>query len=104
MAQVTWTEVALKHLRQITDYVAERSPERADELAERLSDAPEILEHTPKIGRRVPEFDRDDLRELVTVRPYRILYLLRDDDCYIIAIVHGRRDLTRLRPEDLEDL
>jgi toxin ParE1/3/4 len=104
MAQVIWTESALRHVREITDFVAERSPERADELAAQLSAAPELLEHTPKIGRCVPEFGREDVRELVTVRPYRIVYFLRAEDCYIIAVVHGRRDLTRLRPENLENL
>jgi addiction module RelE/StbE family toxin len=104
MAQVIWAEAALKHLKEITDYLAQHSPARADELAARLSQAPDILEPTPKIGRQVPEFGREDIRELVTVPPYRIIYQLRDDDCTILAIVHGRRDLSRLRPEHLDNL
>ena len=95
MAEVIWTETALKNLREITDYVAEASPAKADKLAARLSEVPDMLEQTPRIGRRVPEFNRDDIRELVTVRPYRIIYVIRDETCYIAAIVHSSRDLKK---------
>lgn len=55
----------------------------------------------PQSGARVPEFDRDDIRELV-VRPYRILYAIRGETCHVVAVVHGSRDLLRLiDPEDL---
>ena len=104
MAEVVWTEAALRHLREITDYIAQRSPERADELDTQLSEAPEILAHTPRIGRSVPEFGQEHIRELVTVRPYRIIYEVRDDTCSIVAIVHSSRDLRKLRPEDLANI
>ena len=52
----------------------------------------------PQIGRRVPEAERDDVRELI-YRSYRIIYLTRPEHLYIIAVVHGSRDLTRgVRP------
>jgi toxin ParE1/3/4 len=95
MASVLWTEAALKNVRDITDYIAESSPAKADKLAARLSEVPDILEHTPRIGRRVPEFNQDDIRELVTVRPYRIIYVIREESCYIAAIIHSSRDLKK---------
>jgi toxin ParE1/3/4 len=104
MAEVIWTETALKNLRDITNYVAEDSPLKADKLAVRLSEAPNILEHTPRIGRRVPEFAQDHIRELVTVRPYRLIYVIRDDCCYVTAIIHSSRDLKKaLRAAGLQD-
>jgi plasmid stabilization system protein ParE len=104
MAEIIWTETALKNLRDITNYVAEDSPLKADKLTIRLSEAPNLLEHTPRIGRRVPEFFQDNIRELVTVRPYRLIYVIRDDSCYITAIVHSRRDLKKaLRAMGLQD-
>lgn len=105
MAQVIWAESALTSLKEITDYVAQTSPARADELAARFDSAPDILEHSPRAGRRVPEFDREDIRELVTVRPYRLLYVVREEVCHIMAIIHSKRDLAALlRPEDLTDI
>ncbi len=103
MAQIVWTESALNNLRQIIDHVSKDSPQRAEKLAARLTELPEILVHTPLLGRRVPEFDQDHIRELVTVRPYRLIYVVREDVCHIAAIVHGRRHLPNvLKPEDLD--
>jgi len=90
MAEILWTEAALTHVREIVAYVAADSFMNAERLQERLMDAPDILVHTPRIGRRVPEFNRDDFRELLTVRPYRIMYQIENDVCKIIAVIHGK--------------
>ena len=104
MAEVVWTETALRNLRDISDYVAQSSPSKSDKLANRLSEVPDLLEDTPRIGRKVPEFNQDHIRELVTVRPYRIIYVVRDEACYIVAIVHSSRDLKKtLRAAGLQD-
>jgi toxin ParE1/3/4 len=102
MAQVTWAETALRNVREIVDYVAQVSPDRAERLETELMDAPDLLTTSPRLGRQVPEFGQEDLRELVTVRPYRIIYRIHEDTCTILAVVHSRRDLRKLRPEDLE--
>jgi plasmid stabilization system protein ParE len=60
------------------------------------------LEHSPLIGPVVPEFQLENLRELI-VEKYRVLYLVREDVCTIVAVIHGSRDLTQhFRPEDVE--
>jgi toxin ParE1/3/4 len=41
---------------------------------------------------KVPEFNDEDLRELV-VYSYRILYGLQDDKALIVAVIHGKRIL-----------
>jgi hypothetical protein len=43
----------------------------------------------------VPELKREDIRELVTVKPYRIIYIVEEDICRIVAIVDARRDFMR---------
>jgi plasmid stabilization system protein ParE len=53
------------------------------------------LEAAPRIGRVVPEFGREDLRE-VLFRGYRIVYLLRGDTVTVPRVVHGARDLAGL--------
>jgi len=53
----------------------------------------------------VPDFGEDHIRELVTVRPYRIVYMIRDDDCYITHIIHGRRNFADwVRRADFDDI
>jgi toxin ParE1/3/4 len=105
MAEVIWTETALKHVRDIWNYIAQDYPERADVLVDRLMEAPDLLRRNPKLGRRVPEFSRENIRELVMVRPYRIVYVIRDETCYISGVFHGRRDLSKLlNPKEFEEM
>lgn len=105
MAEVTWTPKALRLWQGIVDYITQDNPERADTIGEKLVRATDKLALFPRMGRIVPEFGRENFRELVSVRPYRILYLVVSDACYIIGVVHSRRDLRKvIRWEDLEDL
>jgi plasmid stabilization system protein ParE len=71
----------MRDWQEIINYVARTSRTRAANLGARLMVAPEPLTHNPKIGGRVPEFNLDHVRELVTVRPYRIIYVLRKGVC-----------------------
>ena len=47
-------------------------------------------------GRRVPEYERDDIRE-VRERPYRIIYLVEARSVRILTVMHERQ----LLPGDL---
>ncbi len=101
MAQVSWTRSALADLRRIVADLSRRTPSTAEAFGRRLFRAPRRLAKAPRSGAIVPEFDRDDIRELV-VRRYRLIYLIRGDACFIAMIVHGSRDLESLfDPGDL---
>jgi plasmid stabilization system protein ParE len=47
-----------------------------------------ILIRFPRCGRKVPEFDDENIRELIAYS-YRIIYRLDEDDVLIAAIIHG---------------
>ena len=51
-----------------------------------------MLDQFPRSGRQVPEFDDENVRELI-VYSYRIICRLRENEVTIVAIVHGRRNL-----------
>ncbi len=57
MAQVIWTKAAMRHLREIDDFVSQRAPDAAARLVERLVRAPRLLETTPLLGMQVPELE-----------------------------------------------
>ena len=97
MGQVHWSEAALDDLRDIVSFIAKDSPAYAAKLANRISEAPRPLAAFPRLGSVVPELGQAIIREL-WVRPYRIIYLMRDPDCYILAVVHGSRDLSGFSP------
>jgi plasmid stabilization system protein ParE len=52
-----------------------------------------MLQEHPRMGRVVPEFNKQDLREVI-VSPYRIIYRLNDESKLIevIRIWHAARD------------
>ena len=101
MGHVIWTEPALDDVRVIMEHIAKDSPAYAARLGTRIVEAPRGLARFPEGGSIVPEFDRDDIREIL-VRPYRIIYTTRDQHCFVAAVVHGSRDLARvIDPNDL---
>jgi plasmid stabilization system protein ParE len=95
MAQVRWSLTAGNDLQNIEDFIARDSVLHAITFVDRVVESAETLLKTPRIGRMVPEFNRPDLRELL-FRDYRIVYLLQDDEAFILRVVHGSRDLLAL--------
>jgi toxin ParE1/3/4 len=94
MGRVVWTDPAIADLENIIDYIARDSPRYAIQVGERIYEAAGKLELGPRAGWKVPEFDVDHFRE-VLMRPYRIIYEIRGQGCYIVSIIHGSRDLPR---------
>ena len=96
MASVVWTKGALSDLREIVEYVAETSPANAEAVRVRVVRSPRVLAANSRLGSRVPEFDRDDLRE-ASAPPYRVIYWIDNvDDCHLVAVIRGARDLAGL--------
>jgi addiction module RelE/StbE family toxin len=88
--RVVWTRQALLRLTEIEDYIATDNPAAAIEHTEQLLDRATSLADNPRLGRRVPELDADDLRELVEGR-YRIVYRVRGDSVQILTVFEGHR-------------
>ncbi len=95
MAEIRWSLTAEADLQGIEDFIAKDSVLHAVNFIDRLIKAAEQLTHAPKMGRIVPEFNREDLRE-VLFRAYRIVYQLRGETVTVLRVVHGARDLARL--------
>jgi len=99
MADLRWSLTAEADLQAIEDFIANDSVLHAVQFLDRLIHAAEQLTHAPKIGRVVPEFNREDLRELL-FRAYRIVYQVRGETVTVLRVVHGARDLARLVRRD----
>lgn len=97
--RVVWTDRAKQRLRELQAYIAEDAPLVAPRIAKRILLRSRDLQRMPTIGRRVPEFERDDVRELL-VQPYRIIYLLLTDRIDVLTVRHYRQ----LMPSDLKDI
>ena len=94
MTAIDWSARARNDIRDLQEYIAKDSTYYARRFVEKIFKAVEKLTDHPKIGRRVPEADRNDVRELI-FQNYRIIYLTRPDSIYIVTVIHGSRDLSK---------
>lgn len=94
--RVHWTNTALGHLLSIYEYIGQDSPAYADRIVDKLTRRSEQIKAFPGSGRRVPEYDRDDIREVVE-KPYRIIYRIREEQIDVLAVFHSSQQL----PSDL---
>jgi addiction module RelE/StbE family toxin len=94
LVYVIWTDEAISDLRRIKEYIERSSPENAHRFCFELLRAPDRLKSFPRSGEVVPEFGIESFRQVLHGN-YRLLYEVREDACYIRAIVHGSRDLQR---------
>ncbi len=88
MVKVVWTDSAIQDLNDIGDYIARDSQRYAELTVEKLFYSVDILEHYPRAGKMVPEFEDDNIRELIH-GSFRIIYHLVDDLRIDILTVHN---------------
>ena len=92
MNRVRWTQRALQDLVEIGDFIAQDKPEAARAWVERLRQCAFLAAHTPNAGRKVPEVNRDDVRETF-LRSYRILYQVVSGAIVVLTVIEGHRRL-----------
>jgi len=90
---VRWSAPAKKDLKQIYDYIARDSKYYAKNVVQNIVERSESLKNSPEIGRIVPETDDSNVRELF-IYSYRLIYEILPDGIMILAIIHGKRDLS----------
>ena len=92
--KVHWTNTAEGHLDAIYTYIALDSPEYAKRMIDRLTRRSQQIAAFPLSGRRVPEYDADQIREVIE-GPYRIIYHIKPDQVDVVAVIHGAMDVPR---------
>ena len=92
--KVVWTEPAETDLDELFDYIARDAPIYAEQYIDRILEAVVKLIDIPRVGRKVPEADSENIRELI-VQSQRVIYSVDDeqDTVHILALVHVRQDL-----------
>lgn len=83
MGQIRWTLTAQADLKNIGDYIAKDSSHYAVEFVDRVIQHVEKLTQFPRKGRVVPEFEDENIRELI-FHNYRIVYAKERRGLYVL--------------------
>jgi plasmid stabilization system protein ParE len=57
-------------------------------MVDRITRRSEQISTQPLSGRKVPEYEAEDIRELIE-KPYRIIYRVKQDQIDVLAVIHG---------------
>ena len=89
--KVQIADTAIEDLRELLNYYQEQLvPEVGQRIAKEILDRSETLAGNPEIGRIVPEFGADSIRELIQ-KPFRIVYLVEPSTISIVRIWRSER-------------
>ncbi len=72
MRKLIWTEPALSDLQAIYDFISKDSEYYARIFIGEIIESAEKLTDFPEIGRIVPEYQQEDIREIL-VQSYRVI-------------------------------
>ena len=90
MVEIEWSSIAQNDLNKIIDYIAQDSLEYALLFYEQVKEKVDNLTQFPKMGRKVPELDDPNIRELI-LRNYRLIYQILGEKIQIVRLIHGSR-------------
>jgi toxin ParE1/3/4 len=87
--KVRLTDSAVNDLRELLLYY-ESVPQVGQQFVTEILDRIETLSDNPDIGRVVPEFSADNIRELIH-KPFRVVYLRESSTIFIIRVWRSER-------------
>ena len=85
---VNWTPDAELDRQEIWEYIAQQDRNAANRMDIRFEEASNRLAEFPHLGR--PGIFPGS-RELIPHRSYRMVYTIRNDEVWIVAVVHTAR-------------
>ena len=82
---------AFSDLENIKEYYKDEGvPNMGEQYVVSIIDHIQTLSNNPDIGRKVPEFDEEKIRELIHP-PFRIVYLREKNSIHIIRVWRSER-------------
>lgn len=88
MVKVKWTTQAVEDIFEIQEYYNSTSKSYAKKLVDKFFEKGDLLEKFPDMGRKVPEFNKPDIRELI-YKSYRIIYKNIDTSNIHVLTIHN---------------
>ena len=90
--KIVFTKPAIADLEGLVTFIARDDPQAAEQFGYAIVAKAEKLDEFPLIGRVVPEFKIETIREIIH-RPYRIVYRVREEQklVEILRVWHAAR-------------
>ena len=93
LKKLSWNNDAKNDLMQIYNYINENSNYYSLKTINNILNLIDSLKYSPYMGRKVPEYNENDKRELI-YKSYRIIYKIESNKIVIHRIWHCSRQLT----------
>jgi len=90
--KIKWSPKAIQSFEEICNYISKDSEYYASIFAKKINAIVKEIPRFPKLGRVVPEYQEENLREKI-FQSYRIVYRLKADIVEIVVISHGAKQL-----------
>jgi toxin ParE1/3/4 len=95
MVKIVWTEISIKDLKEIFDYIAEDSIRYATITVNKIYHRAQDIIDNPLSGKIVPEINEKKIRELIEGN-YRIIYIIKtESQADVLRIYHSARLLKK---------
>ena len=88
--RIIWSPLALSRVSEAANYIAADNPSAAEKWVVDIFASVERISKQPRLGRMVPEVNREDIRELI-FGAYRIIYRVESARIFVLTVRHGRR-------------
>lgn len=91
--KISLASSAIEDLQELRSYYEEQAaPQLGSRFISEILGRIESLKDNPDIGRIVPEFDTENIRELIH-KPYRVVYLREPSSIFIVRVWRSERIL-----------
>ena len=93
--KIYWSPLAVNRLEEIFEFISKDDISAAKKLTAKIIEKIESLAANPERGRKVPETNRPDIRE-VFIGNFRIIYRIEPKKIFILTI----RSFKQILPEN----
>ena len=94
--QVIWSPEVAEDIDSIVEYISQDSLFYAQSIVLKILETSRSIKKFPLIGRIVPEIGNENIREIF-IYSYRLVYQLKNETIFIVAVIHGKRLLKDIR-------
>jgi len=92
--KIVWSPLSFERLENIYKFISDKDPVAAKNLINRIFERVESLNKYPERGRKVPEINRNEIRE-VFESEYRIIYKIEPKKISILTVKNFKQLLPK---------